>query len=144
MLNKLNILLILFALSTQTNAQQEVWTFSTSDNQIKFTNQAYLSSWQVKYYTVDGASKFEALLSKGLSSDINSAKKQIKAKMTKNKQQLTQQAKTAWQGIINASSLGIERIPAVTFDNGATVIYGVFDLLEAYRIWLKEKIKNKK
>ncbi len=137
MIKVLSVVLMLFIHNLEAN--DEVWIFSTSFNQTKFHNHSYLSKWTIKHFILDGAEQFEAELTKNLSSDPNIARQQLEKLITSNKQQLRDRAKLAWQGVINAQSLGIEKTPAISFDKGKTVIYGVFNLLEAYRIFDKQK-----
>lgn len=45
----------------------------------------------------------------------------------------------SYQGLRRARTLGITRVPAIVFDDGAAVVYGVRDLREAfsrYRQWV--------
>ena len=48
----------------------------------------------------------------------------------------------SYQGLRRARALGITRVPAIVFDDGAAVVYGVRDLREAfsrYRQWLAKR-----
>lgn len=128
----MRILLLLFLVST-VNAS-EIWLFGNKDQ--KFYNQhKFSNTYQIKHYLIDGGRDFEAVISKGLSKDPEVATRQVKKRFAKNKNDWDIQAKQSWQGAVNAQSLGISKIPAVTFDDGKSVIYGVLDLSKAYRIW---------
>jgi uncharacterized protein YjiK len=62
----------------------------------------------------------------------------LKQRFARHKDQWVANAKRAWQGAINAQSLNIEKVPAITFDKGKTLIYGVTNLLEALKIYKRE------
>jgi integrating conjugative element protein (TIGR03757 family) len=131
------LFLPLFLLITETvyaNNNNEVWVFSTK-NQI-FT-QAYKISnnWSIKYYLIDSGRDFEKKISTGLSGNKIEAEKQIKQRFKKYKNSWVAEAKTSWQGAINAQALNIEKVPAITFDQGKTVIYGVVNLAKALKIY---------
>lgn len=134
------VLMISFNASASNNqannqANNQVWLFSTASSHSKFYNQSYLSNWDIKHYIVDSIRQLEQQLSQGLSSDLETAKIQIRKIINADKTQLSAQAKQAYQGVVNAQTLGIKKIPAITFDKGKTVIYGEFDLLAAYRAY---------
>jgi integrating conjugative element protein (TIGR03757 family) len=129
------LFLPLFLLITEAvYANNEVWVFSVK-NQI-FT-QAYKISnnWSIKHYLIDGGRDFEQKISTGLSGNKIKAEKQIKQRFKKNKKNWVADAKTSWQGAINAQALNIEKVPAITFDKGRTVIYGVVNLAKALKIY---------
>jgi integrating conjugative element protein (TIGR03757 family) len=86
-------------------------------------------------YLIDGGRDFEQKISIGLSSNKNKAEKQIKQRFEKNKNNWVAEAKTSWQGAINAQALNIEKVPAITFDKGKTIIYGVLNLAKALTIY---------
>lgn len=132
----INIILIFFFIGeVMAQKPQEVWVFSTTANQNKFYNHDYLSALKIKHFTVDGGQLFEEQLSEGLSANPDIAKQQIQQKLAQNQQLITSQLKQAWQGVVNAQALDITKIPAITFDQGKSIIYGEFDLLKAYRVW---------
>ena len=128
----MKILLLLFLVNVA-NAS-EIWLFGNKEQ--KFYNQhKFSNTYQVKHYLIDGGRDFEDVISKGLSKDPEVAIRQVKKRFAKNKNDWDIQAKQSWQGAVNAQSLGITKIPAITFDSGQSVIYGVLDLSKAYRIW---------
>jgi integrating conjugative element protein (TIGR03757 family) len=140
------LIIALFLLSgvvhaNNTNNTNEVWIFSTKDH--VFTQAYKLSNnWTIKHYLIDGGQDFESKISQGLSNNRSTAQKQIRQRFNKHKKSWVAQAKSAWQGAINAQSLNIEKVPAITFDKGKTLIYGVTDLLKALNIHRKEKSKQ--
>ena len=59
-----------------------------------------------------------------------------------NHHELVRKVKNAYAGVLKAMTYGIDRYPAMVFDHGAAVIYGVTDLneaLEAYRQWYRRQ-----
>ncbi|CAC9453783.1 hypothetical protein BSPLISOX_1726 [uncultured Gammaproteobacteria bacterium] len=132
------VLLFQIVLSLQVQVMaKEVWVFGTKEQ--VFT-QAYKieNSWTIKHYLIDSGRGFETKISKGLSANKKKAMQQIKQRFARHKDQWVANAKRAWQGAINAQSLNIEKVPAITFDKGKTLIYGVTNLLEALKIYKRE------
>jgi integrating conjugative element protein (TIGR03757 family) len=126
-----------------TNNTNEVWLFSTKEH--LFTQAYKLSNnWTIKHYLIDAGREFESKISQGLSNNRSTAQKQIRQRFSKHKKSWVAQAKSAWQGAINAQSLNIEKVPAITFDKGKTLIYGVTDLSKALNIHRQEKNKQTK
>ena len=126
-----------------TSNTNEVWIFSIKEH--LFTQAYKLSNnWTIKHYHIDGGRDFESKISQGLSNNRSTAQKQIRQRFNKYKTSWVAQAKRAWQGAINAQSLNIEKVPAITFDKGKTLIYGVTDLSKALNIHRKEKNKQTK
>jgi integrating conjugative element protein (TIGR03757 family) len=129
--------------ANNTNNTNEAWLFSTKDH--VFTHTYKLSNnWTIKHYLIDGGQDFESKISQGLSNNRRTAQRQIRQRFNKHKKSWVAQAKSAWQGAINAQSLNIEKVPAITFDKGKTLIYGVTDLSKALNIHRKEKSKQTK
>lgn len=134
---KIILLLLLFVCGSANAKTQQVWLFGIK-SQI-FINQSYLSSsWQIKHYLIDGGRDFESVISKGLSSNPTIAMQQVKARLA-NKTLIKKKVTKAWQGAINAQSINIAKVPAITFDKGKSVIYGVTDVLKAYKIYQRSK-----
>ena len=129
-----NFSILLLTILTLAASADEIWLFGvkgqTFYNQHKFKN-----SYEIKHYLIDGGRAFEAEISQGLSSDLKIATRQVAQRFKKNKILWEKQAKKSWQGAVNAQSIGIKKIPAITFDKGKSVIYGVLDLSKAHKIW---------
>ncbi|SFV89215.1 hypothetical protein MNB_SUP05-SYMBIONT-5-368 [hydrothermal vent metagenome] len=131
-------LLLLFSEATLAN-KAEVWLFGTKEQVFTQTHRLK-SAWIVKHYLIDGGRDFEAKISQGLSKNKNKAMRQVKQRFVKHKAQWVNEAKKVWQGAINAQSLNIDKVPAITFDKGKTVIYGITNLPKALKIY-KRKVK---
>ncbi len=138
----MKILLLFLLLSVGVDVvAKEVWLFGTKD-QIFTQKHRLTNNWTIKHFLIDGGVDLENTLSQNLSSDKRMATDQMNAFFLANKNQLAQQVKSAWQGAINAQSLNIEKVPAITFDGGKSVIYGVVNTAQALQIYNKHKPKQ--
>ncbi len=115
------------------NDQPLVEVFTTSDVSI-------ITDWKVdrvELYEIDGIRQFEEEISRGLSVDTNTAKRQAIDHVAQLDEGQKQQVQRSSIGLIKAMQYGIARYPAIVFD-GEAVLYGVTDLTEAihrYRQW---------
>jgi integrating conjugative element protein (TIGR03757 family) len=95
--------------------------------------------YDVKLYDLDVPKKLFAALSRNLPADQAAAKRTLERRMQQyGRQTLQQQLMDAYQGLSVAIQYRIDRYPAVLFDRGRAVIYGVTDLQQAlslYRQW---------
>ena len=93
----------------------------------------------VHIYDLDSPARLEAQLSEGLPDDPTTAARRARQRLnTLGRQSLTTQFARAYASLLKALEYGIDRYPAVVFDGGDSVIYGVTDLEEAlghYRRW---------
>lgn len=128
--------LMLLTMSVEVEANDKTILLFGTQNQI-FTNINRLENadYVVKHYHIDGGRLFEKEISANLSNNPKIALRQAKANFKEYKSLWAAKGKRSWQGVINAQSLNITKVPAITFDNGKTVIYGVLGLSNAYRIW---------
>ncbi len=81
---------------------------------------------------------FEARLSEGLSEDPQIAKEQATANINRQGSSLQHEVEAAFGGTIRAMEYGVLKVPAIAFDGGKSVIYGITDLhlaLDLYRNW---------
>ena len=79
--------------------------------------------------------RFEARLSAGLPGDPAAAQRLLEQRLQA--ADLEAQALAAFGGLLRAARLGLDRLPAVVFDDAA-IVYGVTDLSEAaeqYERW---------
>jgi integrating conjugative element protein (TIGR03757 family) len=92
-------------------------------------------------YAVDGLDRFESTLSDGLPIDPENAKVQALDRIQEIDNAHMAPAKNAAVGLARAIQYGVDRYPAVVFDERA-VVYGVTDLVEAldlYEAWQREQ-----
>lgn len=103
--------------------------------QAKLLQQGY----DVKLYNLDAPKQLLSSLSQHLPANQTAAKRTLEQRLQQHgRQALQQQLITAYQGLSLAMQYQIDRYPAVLFDQGRAVIYGVTDLEQAvnlYRQW---------
>jgi len=88
-------------------------------------------------YELDGIQRIEAKLSEGLTADPEQAKRLAVQRIQQLDQVSRAQMQQAAIGVAKAAQYGVDRYPAIVFDDEA-VIYGVMDLrdaLQRYRQW---------
>ncbi len=83
---------------------------------------------RVEVHDLGAPQRFEAHLSAGLPDDPAAAQRQFEQRLQA--EDLEAQAMAAFGGLLQAARLGLDRLPAVVFDETA-IVYGVTDLNEA-------------
>jgi integrating conjugative element protein (TIGR03757 family) len=104
---------------------------------IRGADHSRLKSARVQIYEVDSLRRFEAALSEGLPGDPDAAKAEALRRIGALKEAQDATAQNAANGLAMALHYGVDRIPAIVID-GAAVIYGVTDLVDAiqrYDAW---------
>ncbi|AEG00439.1 integrating conjugative element protein, PFL_4709 family [Methylomonas methanica MC09] len=95
--------------------------------------------YDVKVYNLDAPKLVFTDLSQNLPANQEAAKRTLEQRMQqRGRQALQQQLIAAYQGLSVAIQYQVDRYPAVLFDRGQAVIYGVTDLqqvLDLYRQW---------
>lgn len=95
--------------------------------------------YDVQVYNLDAPKQLFATLSQNLPANQVAAKCALEQRMQQHgRQTLQQQLASAYQGLSLTMQYQINRYPAVVFDRGRAVIYGVTDLQQAlglYRQW---------
>jgi integrating conjugative element protein (TIGR03757 family) len=97
----------------------------------------------VKTYAVDGLNRFESALSGGLPADRESAKVEALHRIHQLDAARIEPAKNAVIGLAKAMQYGVDRYPAIVFDERA-VVYGVTNLIKAldrYEAWQREQVR---
>lgn len=97
----------------------------------------------VMIYGVNGLDRFESALSDGLPADPETAKGEAVHRIQQLEDARMEPAKNAAIGLAKAIQYGIDRYPAIMFDQRA-VVYGVTDLIEAldrYEAWQREQTR---
>ncbi|WP_404360463.1 TIGR03757 family integrating conjugative element protein [Methylotuvimicrobium sp. KM1] len=94
---------------------------------------------EVKIYNLDDAERLTANLAIGLPPDQEQAKAALERRFKEQGMEAVQKHfMQAFQGRIVGVQYGISRYPAIVFDHGRAVVYGVTDLNRAvaiYREW---------
>ncbi len=91
----------------------------------------------IEVYALDGIERFEAILSEQLPTDPNAARRAALKRVSQVDAERIEEAQWAAVGLVRAAEYGIDRYPAIVFDDQA-VVYGVTDIGEAlrhYRVW---------
>ena len=86
---------------------------------------------------IDGIERFEVELSLGLPADTDAARRQAIERITQVDEERVRRVQRSAMGLSKAMQHGIDRYPAVVFNEEA-VVYGVTDLAEArqrYQLW---------
>jgi integrating conjugative element protein (TIGR03757 family) len=95
--------------------------------------------YDVKLYNLDAPKHLIASLSQNLPANPEAAKRTLEQRMQQHgRQALQKQLMVAYRGLSVSMQYQIDRNPAVLFDQGRAVVYGVTDLQQAlgvYRQW---------
>ena len=92
----------------------------------------------VKAYDLSAPDQFEKQLSEGLSSDPTLAQKQAKERIEQHGNEIQHQLMAAYEGALIAMKYEIKKIPAIVFNGGEYVIYGVTDVNKAINMYKKQ------
>lgn len=120
--------------------------------QIKvFTNSRYqvtnttTTEVPVQIHDLDAPAGLEEKLSTGLPSDPEQAKAiALKRLEALGADQLAEMVNQAYEGTTQAMTYELVKIPAVVFDNGTSVIYGITDIEDAirhYQAWHQREVR---
>lgn len=96
----------------------------------------------VKTYDLSAPEKFEDALSEGLSSDPAIAQKQAKQRIEQRGNQIQKQLQTAYEGALKAMQYNIDKLPAIVFNKGQHVVYGVNDVNKAVSLYNNKAAKQ--
>jgi integrating conjugative element protein (TIGR03757 family) len=97
----------------------------------------------IHLYDMNAPERIEYELGHGLPPDPEKSKRILMERMQAiGIEAMKQRFVAAYQGVIDAQKYGIDRYPAIVFDDGASVVYGVVDIQEAlnrYRDWSAQR-----
>lgn len=94
------------------------------------------SGTSVRHFTIDAQARLDEALSKDLPADPEQARAiALKRIQALDRPGLAMELSESFEGLLLAQRYGIDRYPAVVFDEGKTVVYGVTDLPEAVRLY---------
>ncbi len=111
--------------------------FTTSDRAIAISTSAANSGVKINIIEVDALERFNAHLSADLPSDPTAAKSLLQMRLSSLQRDEIATLRAAAIGLSTATQLGVDRTPAIVFNQHA-VVYGLTDLTEAlrrYRAW---------
>ena len=109
-----------------------VEVFTVAGYPISGRGSAELEAATVAVYSVEGLAALESALSENLPTDSEAAKAEALRRIGGLNDAQVAQAKDAAMGLTQAVQYGVDRTPAIVID-GAVVIYGVTDLVDAVR-----------
>ena len=103
------------------------------------------SGASVRYFTIDAQARLDEALSKDLPADPEQARAiALKRIQTLDQPGLATELSESVEGLLLARRYGIDRYPAVVFDEGKHVVYGVVDLREAMRLYQQSPIQGRR
>lgn len=117
--------------------------FTTSEQSVGGADHERFRSATVTTYAFDGLERFESRLSEGLPADAKAAKAEALRRVQQLEDVHLTPAKNAAIGLAKAVQYGVDRYPAIVFDQRA-VVYGMTDLAEAldrYDAWQREQAR---
>ena len=89
----------------------------------------------VDIHVVDGLAALERELSDGLPGDPGKAQRQALQRINLLGEELRSRVESAAGGLVLAQKFGIKKVPAIVFEGGGSVIYGVTDVRQAVEIY---------
>jgi len=140
-----SVMVFLPSLSTADASDQKplkIEIFTDGDHPIN--NISYMNNNDVptvtKQYELDDVFKMEKSISKGLPADKDKAMAMVKQRFQEQGgfQAVMKQVEIAYKGILYAYRYKLKYYPAVVFNNGEAVVYGVTDMHQAmdkYLAW---------
>jgi integrating conjugative element protein (TIGR03757 family) len=117
--------------------------FTTGERPVNGADHEQLRTTTLTIYSVDGLDRFHSALSEGLPADPEAAKTAALRRIQRLDETQVAPAKNAAIGLAKAIQYGVDRCPAVVFDERA-VVYGVTGLAEAldrYEAWQREQTR---
>jgi len=134
---------LVFSAPVWTGETLSIEVFTTSERTVIGTDHERLRTATVTTYAVDGLERFESGLSEGLPTDPEAAKAEALRRIQQLDDARMAPAKNAAIGLAKAVQYGVDRYPAIVFDERA-VVYGVTDLVEAldrFEAWQREQAR---
>lgn len=99
----------------------------------------------IHYFTIDAQVRLDEKLSQDLPADPEQARAiALKRIQALDRPGLARQLSESFEGLLLAQRYGIDRYPAVVFDEGKSVVYGVTDLQEAVRLYQQSTAKEQR
>ena len=99
----------------------------------------------IRYFTIDAQARLDETLSKDLPADPEQARViALQRIQALDRPSLAKNLSESFEGLLRAQRYGIDRYPAVVFDEGKTVVYGVTDLQEAVRLYQQSMTRERK
>ncbi|MEJ1355862.1 MAG: TIGR03757 family integrating conjugative element protein [Candidatus Sedimenticola sp. (ex Thyasira tokunagai)] len=133
---------LLHASSAQAPIPAQIEVFTNSRYQVTNTTTTEVP---VQIHDLDAPAGLEKKLSADLPSDPEQAKAiALKRLEALGADQLAEMVNQAYEGTTQAMTYELVKIPAVVFDNGASVIYGITDIdnaIRRYQAWRQGEVQ---
>jgi len=129
---------LLQAASPSTSMPSSIEVFTNGRYPISGTGSA---SVPVQIYDLDAPDRLEDALSADLPLNPEQAKTIVLKRLNDLGAELADMVDQAYEGVTKAMSYELTKIPAIVFDDGVSVIYGISDINEAikhYQLWQQE------
>lgn len=136
-MNIKGILIALLMISSPVYAAPQIEVFLGQEQQLK--NVKSVKGYSVKVFDLTLASKIEDRISINLSDDPAIAQRQAMKLLQKNGKNIMHEFAIAHKGTIKANGYKITKLPAITFEQGKYVVYGVNDVMKALKIYRKAR-----
>lgn len=133
----LGLALPLASIAAQPPSQIDVFTDAAHPiENVAAVKQALGEKATVRTFHIDAQARLNETLSKNLPADRDKAKAiALERIQALNHTRLRQALTESFDGLMLAQRYGIDRYPAIVFDGGKRVVYGVVDLREALRLY---------
>ena len=134
---------LLFSAALQAGEPLTLEVFTTAEFPISGHEDRRLLGATVTVYAVDGLEQFESALSQDLPADAEAAKAEALRRVGEVSDVRMAPAKDAAIGLAKAVQYGIDRYPAIVF-NETAVVYGLTDVgdaLERYEAWREAQLR---
>jgi integrating conjugative element protein (TIGR03757 family) len=99
----------------------------------------------IQIYDLDAPARLDDELSTGLPSDPDQAQAlALKRLNTLGPEKIADMVNQAYEGVTKAMSYKLTKIPAIVFDGGTSVIYGIADIRDAvrrYQAWQQREAR---
>ena len=138
------IMSLVFAMTSRADSNLPSHIEVIYDNHNRITGMQWIKDQgiQLSLYNLNAPDSLLTQFDQGLPNDLEQAKKAILNRFQNiGHEKLKQQFMTAYQGVIKSTEYGLDRYPAIIFDQGKAVVYGITDLKSAllkYQHWHKK------
>lgn len=133
----LGLALPLASFAAETPSQVDVFTDAAHPMEnVAAVKQALGGQTTVRTFHIDAQARLNKTLSKDLPADRDKARAMALERIQAlDQSHLRQALAESFDGLMLAQRYGIDRYPAIVFDGGKRVVYGVVNLREALRLY---------
>ena len=141
----LGLALPLASFATQAPSQIDVFTDAGHPiENAAAVKQALGEKATVRTFQIDAQARLDETLSKDLPADRDKAEAiALERFQALDRSRLGQALAESFDALMLAQRYGIDRYPAIVFDGGERVVYGVVDLREALRLYQQSATRRK-